>query len=82
MRVGVRAGVKVRRAAEGGHLHQHVHVFLSAEGGLVAQLDDVKAVAVPVLMHRMVLSIGAKSSGMTSEQIIRKLIGNIPVPNV
>jgi len=39
VRVGVRAGVKVRRAAEGGHLHQHVHVFLSAEGGLVAQLD-------------------------------------------
>ncbi len=52
------------------------------DGRLVAQLDDVKAVAVPVLMHRMVLSFGAKSSGMTSEQIIHKLIGNIPVPSV
>jgi MoxR-like ATPase len=52
------------------------------DGRLVAQREDVRAVAVPVLMHRMVLSFGAKSSGVTPEQIIHNLIENMVAPSV
>ena len=41
--------------------------------------DDVKAVAVPVLAHRIVMSYGY-GKGNGSEKFVEGLLGNIPVP--
>ena len=41
--------------------------------------DDVKAIAVPVLAHRLVLGYGNESSN-SAEQLIEKILENTPVP--
>src|SRR6266487_3197862 len=42
--------------------------------------DDVKAVAVPVLSHRLILAPEARSSGLTGEQIVQETLEKTPVP--
>ncbi|MFL5982896.1 MAG: AAA family ATPase, partial [Gaiellaceae bacterium] len=42
--------------------------------------DDVKAVAVPVLAHRLILAPEARSSGLTGEQIVQETLEKTPVP--
>ena len=42
--------------------------------------DDIKALAVPALRHRIVLAPGAEIEGLTSEAVIRQIIEQVPVP--
>src|SRR6266480_3656147 len=42
--------------------------------------DDIKAVAVAVLGHRLILAPEARSSGLTGEQIVRETLDKTPVP--
>lgn len=42
--------------------------------------DDVKAVAVPVLAHRLLLTHQARFSNKTAEQIVKDTLGQVPVP--
>ena len=42
--------------------------------------DDVKAVAVPVLAHRLILAPEARSTGLTGEQIVQETLEKTPVP--
>lgn len=42
--------------------------------------DDIQALAVPVLAHRLLLSNEVRLSGTTSESIIQGLLGKLPVP--
>jgi MoxR-like ATPase len=42
--------------------------------------DDVKAVAPPILRHRMILKPEADLEGITPDQIISELLGAVPVP--
>ena len=41
-------------------------------------VDDVKAVCLPILMHRIIPSFAARSEGMTSDSLIEKLLEEIP----
>jgi MoxR-like ATPase len=41
--------------------------------------DDIKAVAVPVLRHRIVINYNAQAAGETSDTIVKKLLDEIPV---
>jgi len=50
------------------------------EGRDYATPDDVKALAVEVIAHRLVLDTKAKYSGITKEQIVEKLLSGTPVP--
>ncbi len=52
----------------------------AASGRDFATPDDVKAVAIPVLSHRIVLRSDAASRGYTSEQAIRDILAMVPVP--
>ena len=45
---------------------------------LNASFEDVRAVASPVLRHRILLDYGAKLEGLTPDLIVAKLIENIP----
>jgi len=40
--------------------------------------DDVKAVCLPILRHRIIPSFAARSEGMTSDSLIKKLLEEIP----
>jgi MoxR-like ATPase len=66
-----RAGIALLRVAK-------ARALADARGYL--QPDDVKAVAVPVLSHRLILAPEARSSGLTGEQIIQETLEKTPVP--
>ena len=48
------------------------------EGRTYATTDDVRAVARPVLRHRVITNFSAESSGVTSDDIINQLMREIP----
>ncbi|MFA7693247.1 MAG: MoxR family ATPase [Candidatus Hydrogenedentes bacterium] len=52
--------------------------FVQGEGNVFP--NDVKQVAMDVLRHRIKISYEAEAENMTSEDIIRKILDNVPVP--
>jgi len=42
--------------------------------------DDIKAVAVAVLAHRLILKAEAQARGFSSEQIVQEILASVPVP--
>jgi MoxR-like ATPase len=42
--------------------------------------DDIKALAVPALRHRIVLAPGAEIEGLTTEQVVRQIVEQVPAP--
>ncbi len=66
-----RAGIAMLRVAKARAL---------ADGRTYLEPDDVKAVAVPVLSHRLILAPEARSTGLTGEQIVRETLEKTPVP--
>ncbi len=66
-----RAGIAILRVAKARAL---------ADGRSYLEPDDIKAVAVAVLAHRLILAPEARSTGSTGEQIIRETLDKTPVP--
>jgi MoxR-like ATPase len=48
------------------------------EGRYHATTADVRAVAGPVLRHRIITTFNAESNGITSDQVIEKLLEAVP----
>ena len=48
------------------------------EGRSYATTDDLQAVAKPVLRHRVITNFNAESSGITSDDVIDRLMTEIP----
>lgn len=46
-------------------------------GSYMVRLEDVTAVAEPVLMHRVLTTFGAESEGINSRQIVRRLVDDL-----
>jgi MoxR-like ATPase len=42
--------------------------------------DDVKALCIPVLSHRVVLTPGARLRGASTETVLTSLLDSVPVP--
>jgi MoxR-like ATPase len=66
-----RASIYLNQAARG-------HAFLRRRGYVTP--EDIKAIGVDVLRHRVVLTYEAEAEEMTSEQVVRKLFDHIEVP--
>ena len=49
-------------------------------GRLHVTTDDIRAVAYPVLRHRLVTTFNADAEGITTDDIIEQLIETIPLP--
>jgi len=47
------------------------------QGSYMVRLEDVTAVAEPVLMHRVITSFGAESEGISSREIVRRLVAEL-----
>ncbi len=45
-------------------------------------IDDVRRVAIPVLRHRLSTNFQAQAEGMTTDDIVEKLLDDVPEPNV
>ena len=50
------------------------------EGRYHVSFEDIRALAHPVLRHRVLLNFHAESEGITSDQIIDQLLDLVPVP--
>src|SRR5439155_8773384 len=66
-----RAGIALLRVAKARAL---------AGGRAFVSPDDVKAVAEPVLSHRLILAPEARSAGLGPEDLIREAVDKTPVP--
>jgi MoxR-like ATPase len=66
-----RSGIALLRVAKARAL---------AAGREFVEPDDVKAVAEPVLAHRLMLSAEARSGGLTAAQLVRDALEHTPVP--
>jgi MoxR-like ATPase len=51
-----------------------------AEGRDFVLPDDVKAIAAPVLAHRVILAPEARSAGITAEDAVGEAVDGTPVP--
>jgi MoxR-like ATPase len=49
-------------------------------GRLHVSTDDIRAVAYPVLRHRLVTTFNADAEGVTTDHIIKRLIETVPLP--
>lgn len=52
------------------------------EGRFSVAIDDVRKIAVPVLRHRISTNFQAQAEGMTTEDLVDKLIQTIPEPEI
>jgi MoxR-like ATPase len=66
-----RAGIALLRVAKARAL---------AGGRSFVSPDDVKAVAEPVLAHRLIVAPEARSTGLSAEDLVREAIDRTPVP--
>jgi MoxR-like ATPase len=66
-----RAGIALLRVAKARAL---------ADGRDFVLPDDVKAIARPVLAHRLILAPEARSAGLTAEEIVGEAVEQTPVP--
>ena len=51
------------------------------EGRTFASVEDVRAVALPVLRHRVITNFSAESSGVSSDDVIQRLLDELPERN-
>jgi MoxR-like ATPase len=52
------------------------------EGRFSVAVEDVQKIAIPVLRHRISTNFQAQAEGMTTEDIIHRLVREIPPPTI
>ena len=68
------------RGPRGGQsLIQAAQARAALDGRPEVDVDDVRALAAPVLRHRLVLNYNAESGGQTPDTVIAKLLDGVPL---
>ncbi|WP_028647746.1 MoxR family ATPase [Nocardiopsis sp. CNT312] len=62
------------------HLVRAARAYAALDGRHYIVPDDVQALAVPVLAHRLILAPEARMERMSAEQVVAKLVSRLPVP--
>lgn len=52
------------------------------DGRFSVAIDDVRRIAVPVLRHRLSTNFQAQAEGMTTEDVVQRLLKEIPEPEI
>jgi len=66
----------------GQYLIAGARAFAAMDGRPNVTISDVRRVAVPVLRHRVATNFQAQAEGMSTDDIIEKLVEEVPEPNV
>jgi MoxR-like ATPase len=66
----------------GQYLISGAKAVAAMDGRPHVSIADVRKIAVPVLRHRVSTNFQAQAEGMSSDDIIRKLVAEVPEPNV
>jgi MoxR-like ATPase len=56
--------------------------FAAMDGRFSVAIDDVQKVAIPVLRHRLSTNFQAQAEGLATEDVVTRLLAEIPVPEV
>ena len=68
-----------------GYRIQHNNLLGPYKGGIryheTVTLDDIKALARPVLAHRLLLSPAARSGRATAESVVDEVLAQVPQPD-
>jgi MoxR-like ATPase len=73
----VQYGASVRGALGLLHASKAMAAFAGRE---YVTPDDVKAIAAPVLRHRVVLKPEAELDGLRADDVVQRILGSVPVP--
>jgi len=73
----LRAGASPRSAAM---IAASVRAYAALAGRDFAIPDDVKALAVPALCHRIILAPGAEIEGMSTETVVKQVLEQVAAP--
>ena len=73
----IRLGVSMRGAIHLSHVAQ-ARALLRGRSYVLP--EDLKALAVPVLAHRLVLDTRAKYAGTDRRELVRELVSGVPLP--
>ena len=66
----------------GQYLIAGAKAMAAMDGRPNVTIADVRKVAIPVLRHRVSTNFQAQAEGMASEDIIQKLVNEVPEPNI
>lgn len=61
-------------------LHRAAQALALVRGRDFVVPDDIKAVALPALAHRLIMASTARLKGRTAEGILREILSDLPVP--
>jgi MoxR-like ATPase len=57
-------------------------IYALIDGRFNVSTDDIRAVAMPSLRHRIILNFEGEAEGITSEAVIREILDTVAVPTV
>ena len=57
-------------------------IYALLDGRFNVSIDDIRAVALPALRHRVILNFEGEAEGITSEAIVRSILDAVPPPAV
>ena len=66
----------------GQYLIMAAKAFAAMQGRFNVAIDDIRAVAVPVMRHRIGTNFQAQAEGVSSVDIVNRLLAQVPVPEV
>jgi len=66
----------------GQYLIQGARAVAAMDGRAAVSFDDVRHVAIPVLRHRLSVNFQAQAEGMASEDIVTRLLLEVPEPSI
>ncbi|MCA9095226.1 MAG: AAA family ATPase, partial [Planctomycetaceae bacterium] len=66
----------------GQYLLAGAKAMAAMDGRPSVSLDDVRKVAIPVLRHRLSTNFQAQAEGMTTDDVVARLIKEIPEPPI
>jgi MoxR-like ATPase len=66
----------------GQFLIQGGKALAAMDGRFSVGIEDVKKIAIPVLRHRISTNFQAQAEGMTNEDLINRLLTDIPTPEI
>src|SRR3990172_1463427 len=57
-------------------------IYALLDGRFNVSIDDIRAVALPALRHRVILNFEGEAEGITPEAIVRSILDAVPAPTV
>ena len=66
----------------GQYLIHGARAIAAMDGRPAVSFEDVRKVAVPVLRHRIAPNFQAQAEGSSSDDLVRRLLNEIPEPKV